>query len=81
MANGSATKIVRQFDFRGKLCPYCVMSIIREADLLEAGQALQFLVDDPLALKSVPEELEESENYSIVVDKIDNGWSIIISLL
>ena len=79
MSDNTSLNIIQQFDLRGKLCPYCVMSIIREADLLEEGQTLEFLVDDPLALKSVPEELQECDEFCISINEIEGGWSIIIT--
>jgi hypothetical protein len=55
------------------------MSIIREADMMDTGYTYQFLVDDPLALKSVPEELAEMADYSIDIDEVEDGWEISIS--
>ena len=66
-------------DLCGKVCPYPVVLIVREVDRLQSGQTLRCMVDDPLALKAVPEELEDYADVTISITKQERGWEIIIS--
>ncbi|MBN2448046.1 MAG: sulfurtransferase TusA family protein [Phycisphaerae bacterium] len=63
----------------GKVCPYPVVMIVREVDRLRSGESLRCLVDDPLAIKAVPEELEDYDDVSISITEHDRGWEITIS--
>jgi len=66
-------------DLTGKVCPYPVVCIIKHVDDMQPGEKLTFLVDDPLAIKSVPEELEEYEGVSCSIKKIKKNWEITIT--
>lgn len=66
-------------DLLGQVCPYPVMRVVRAVDTMGTGQILRFLVDDPLAIKSIPEELEEYDDISVAVLRSSSGWEIIIS--
>ena len=69
----------QEIDLLGQLCPYPVVNLIREALRLEPGQTALFCVDDPLALKSVPEELSEYEGFSLEIVEKPRHWELIIS--
>lgn len=69
----------KQINLVGKVCPFPVMCIVREVDLMKKGQTLKFLVDDPLAIKSAPEELEEYDNVKHSVKKKKKHWEITVS--
>lgn len=67
-------------DMREKMCPFLVMYILQEVAILKVGEQRVFLVDDPLAIKSVPEELEEMDDLECEVVKLDKGgWNIVVS--
>lgn len=66
-------------DLCGKVCPYPVVQIVREADRLRSGETLRCLVDDPLALKAVPEELEDCPDLTVTIVEQGAGWEITIS--
>ena len=69
-------------DLRGKICPYPVVQIIETVDNMDAGDGMIFLVDDPLAVKSVPEELEEMDDFGNIVlhiEKCTGFWKIMIA--
>jgi TusA-related sulfurtransferase len=66
-------------DLNGKLCPFIIMLVLREVGVMRAGESRRFLVDDPLAIKSVPEELEENPEVSVRIDKARRGWEITVS--
>lgn len=66
-------------DLCGRVCPYPVVLIVREVDQLRSGQAVRCLVDDPLAIKAVPEELEDYSDISISINEQAGGWEILIS--
>ncbi|MBN1553434.1 MAG: sulfurtransferase TusA family protein [Phycisphaerae bacterium] len=65
-------------DLTGKVCPYPVVSIVQQTDRLEKGQSARFLVDDPLAIKSAPEELEEYGDIAMTIEKKGSYWEIIV---
>jgi len=67
-------------DLKGKLCPFAVMCIIKDVDNMKRGQTRLFIVDDPLAIKSVPEELAEYEATSVDVRKLEKAWEISVTL-
>ncbi len=68
----------KAIELLGKNCPFPVMHIIREVDLMRAGEKLRFLVDDPLAIKSVPEELEEYRDIVYSISPRGRYWEIVI---
>lgn len=69
----------KKIDLMGKICPYPVVNIVREVDKMRSGEKIIFVVDDPLCIKSVPDELEDYDNVSISINKLKKGWEIIIS--
>ena len=66
-------------DLCGEVCPYPVVKIIREVDRLASGETMRCLVDDPLALKAVPEELEDYPDLTLSITEKGRGWEIVIS--
>ena len=66
-------------DLCGKICPYPVVEIVREAGRLGSGETLRCLVDDPLALKSVPEELEEFPDLTLTITDLGRVWEITVA--
>jgi len=65
-------------DLQGKLCPFAVMCVIKGVDKMQKGEKRTFLVDDPLATKSIPEELSEYSDVDYKITKLGKGWSIAI---
>ncbi len=65
-------------DLCGKVCPYPVVEIHREIDQLRSGEAFRCIVDDPLVLKSVPEEIEDTPGVSLTIAKLEAGWEITV---
>ena len=70
--------MAKKVDLVGKVCPFPVMCIVKEIDLMKPKETKVFLVDDPLAVKSVPEEVEEYNNVSCKIKKKDKHWEISI---
>lgn len=68
----------QDIDLCAKVCPYVVMNIVRDVELMEKGQTFKFVVDDPLAVKSIPEELEEYDDMECVIEKQGHCWSITV---
>ncbi len=62
----------------GKFCPYPVVTIICHVGNMVQGETRNFIVDDPLATKSVPEELEDFENITCEVIEHGENWMITI---
>ena len=69
----------KEISLIGKICPYPVVEIVYEVDRMREGDSCHFLVDDPLAIKSVPEELEDYDDISISIDRTDKHWEIEIA--
>ena len=69
----------KSVNLMGKFCPYPIVRIVFEVDQLAPGQSVTFVVDDPLALKSVPEELEEYDDISYETTRVDDGWQIMVT--
>jgi TusA-related sulfurtransferase len=67
-------------DLRGKLCPYPIAHVIYVVDVMEKGEKKVFLIDDPLAKKSIPEELEDYEDIEIEIEKnsAEKCWEVLI---
>ena len=65
-------------DLCGKMCPYPVVELIEEVDNMNPGEQKVFFVDDPLAIKSVPEELEDYDDLDISIVKERNMWKITV---
>ena len=66
-------------DLCGKICPYPVVEIIREVERLRTGETLRCVVDDPLALKSIPEELADFPDVTLTITEYKSAWEIIVS--
>ncbi len=66
-------------DLCGRICPYPVVEIVREVECLKPGETLRCVVDDPLAIKSVPEELEDFDDVQISIVEHTMGWEITVS--
>ena len=64
----------------GKICPFPIFLIIELVDKMQPGDSLSFLVDDPLVLKSAPEELEEYPGITHSVEKVPEGWVISVHM-
>ncbi len=63
-------------DLKSKICPFVVVQILREVDNMEPGQKKIFQVCDPLAIKSVPEELDEEDDLEINIIEAGDIWEI-----
>lgn len=70
--------VAEEIDLDGKICPYPVVEIVKEVSKMRKGETLTFCVDDPLAIKSVPEELEDYDDLEIEIKKRSKGWNIIV---
>jgi len=69
----------RTIDLRGKICPFPIMEVINIVDEMKALESVAFQIDDPLALKSIPEELSEYSDLKICIKKITSYWEITIN--
>lgn len=69
---------VRQIDLRGKLCPFPVVEVVRIVEDMKSGDECVFLVDDPLAIKSIPEELEAYPDIVLQIERESSLWNIIV---
>ena len=67
-----------EINLYGKICPYPVVEIFKEVAEMKAGETKTFCVDDPLAIKSVPDELAEYNDIKIDIKRQNKGWNIII---
>jgi len=69
--------LVKQYNLLGKVCPFPVIDTLKAYSELKKGDILEVLIDDPLAKKSIPDELS-SEECDVDIEDIDRGWKIII---
>lgn len=67
-----------EIDLCGQLCPFPVVKVINEVDGMSKGEKKCFLVDDPLAVKSVPEELSDYKDVVLTIEKYANKWLLCI---
>ncbi|MDX9702243.1 MAG: sulfurtransferase TusA family protein [Candidatus Auribacterota bacterium] len=67
-------------DLCGKVCPYPVVEVISRIESMKPGEHCTFYVDDPLAIKSIPEELEEFEDIILQVSPKGRFWQINVSI-
>ena len=72
---------IKDVDLSGKICPFPIVYVINMVEKLEKGKTLKFKITDPLAIKSIPEELEEYENVAFKITKIENFWEFKIWLI
>ena len=68
-------------DLCGKVCPYPVVELISIVESMKVGQNCVFYVDDPLAIKSIPEELEEFEDVDLRVTPKGKFWEIHVTIV
>lgn len=66
----------RRIDLTGRVCPYPVVEVVRAVEAMAPGETALFLVDDPLAVKSIPEELEEIENAAVSIEEEGKVWTV-----
>ncbi|OFZ48688.1 MAG: hypothetical protein A2381_05035 [Bdellovibrionales bacterium RIFOXYB1_FULL_37_110] len=69
----------RTIDLRGKVCPFPIMEVISIVDEMNPLESVSFQIDDPLALKSIPEELSDYADLKICIKKITSYWEITIN--
>lgn len=72
---------MKKIDLTGKFCPYPVINIITEVEKMQPGDRFGFEIDDPLALKSVPVELQDMDVEVDIEKNTKNTWLIFIKKL
>ncbi len=65
-------------DLKGKMCPLPVVIILKMIDNMTAGQEMKFIFDDPMVLKSVPEEMEDYQDVEISIFQHKSFWEMTI---
>lgn len=65
-------------DLKGKMCPLPVVIILKMIDNMTAGQEMKFIFDDPMVLKSVPEEMEDYQDVEISIFQQKSFWEMTI---
>lgn len=66
-------------DLMGMVCPRPIAEIVQAVHAMEKGASLSFLVDDPLAIRAVPEELGEYGDLDIEVREVAGHWEIVVT--
>lgn len=66
-------------DLKGMVCPRPIAEIVQAVHAMEKGSTLRFLVDDPLAIRAVPEELEEYGDLDVDVHEVEGHWEIVVT--
>lgn len=67
---------VEKKDLSGVLCPYCIVNVITSVEKMKPGNTNVFIVDDPLAIKAIPEELEEQDGIAIEIERCKRNWEV-----
>jgi TusA-related sulfurtransferase len=70
--------LTKKLDLRGSFCPYPVVETIELIDSCDKGVNIEVLVDDPLAIKAIPEELEDDNLTKFEIVKENRFWKILI---
>lgn len=65
-------------DLRDSLCPMAVVNILREISTMKEGEERHFIVTDPLAEKSIPQELKYENISSLDIVKEKKQWRVIV---
>ena len=66
-------------DLLGLICPHPIAIIVQNVHGMAVGETIRFLVDDPLALKAIPEELDEYGDLQIAVREHHGHWEILVT--
>jgi TusA-related sulfurtransferase len=61
---------------RGEICPFCIYEILQAVGDLPAGRPITVLVDDPLATRSIPEELQDLSGIRWHIERIGDYWQV-----
>ncbi len=64
-------------DVTGKVCPYPVIVTLDKLKTLSRSGSLEIITDEPLAIRSVPDEAKRL-GFKVEVKRVDKGWKIII---
>lgn len=73
------SEAIETLDLSGLFCPYPVVCVIRAVETMQSGQTRHFLIDDPLAVKSIPEELENLGVQEISIEDHPAGWEVTVT--
>lgn len=65
-------------NYVGELCPYPVVKILEHVENMKPGDKFRFCVDDPLAVKSIPDELEAFDDIRHEIVRKEVFWEVII---
>lgn len=68
-----------EMDLCGELCPFPVVKVIQAVENMKTGETKVFHVDDPLAIKSIPEELEEHDSLDFNIEKKGLFWKLVVN--
>lgn len=69
---------MEKLDVLGCVCPVPVMKALRKFEEISSGEQIELLTDDPLAIKTIPDEITESEaKVEVIAD--GRHWKVIIT--
>lgn len=72
------TKINDKLDIRGVLCPMNFVKTVLKLEQMKDEEVLEVLLDDGDPIANVPRSVKEEGHEIIKVEKIDNGFSLLI---
>lgn len=70
--------IDKTLDLRRVLCPMNFVKTKLQLEEMESGQVLEVMIDDGDPALNVPRSVKEEGHKIIKVDKIDNGFRLLI---
>jgi TusA-related sulfurtransferase len=60
----------------GEICPIPVVRVLEWVEGLKSGERGCFHIDDPLAVKSIPDELIDMEDVGFEIKRMDSYWEL-----
>ncbi len=73
------TKIDREIDLRGEVCPYTFVKSKLALEEMEVGEVLKVMIDYPMAAENIPRSMENEGQEVVNVEKVGNSeWEIIL---
>ncbi len=65
-------------DLRGVLCPINFVKTKLKLEMMEDGQILEIALDDGEPMRNVPRSVKEEGHKVVGVEKIDDGYKILV---
>jgi len=71
-------EIDEKLDLRGIICPMNFVKTKLKLEEMQSGQILEVILDDGEPVRNVPGSVKEEGNEILKVEKLDNGFKLLI---